>query len=142
MSWLLARDGKAYVVSAWALESVPFVRVLAYRVDVAAEEATGQTTHDGWAYTGPRRVSWRGPTGLPRSAVYDPSKDADLVLDFALTPPKCRKPVYWHAGAFCADYRDGRRRLVTYEGDYLAGFVDYAFTSGRPSDTLPPEVKR
>lgn len=138
MGWLLARDGKAYVVSAWVLESVPYVRVLAYRVDVDVEEATGQETHDEWAYTGPRRVSWCGPTGLPRSTVYDPSKTADLILDFALAPPKCRKPVYWCDRAFCADYRDGRRRLAVYKGDFLAGFIAGAFTSGRPGDTLPP----
>lgn len=143
MDTLLARNGQTYIVSGFALESAPFVRVLAYKVAASPEDAIGQRVNREWAYTGPRVASYRSPTGLPRKVTYDPSKEADLILDFALTPPKARgKAVRWESGAFVADYADGRRRLVVYEGEHLQGFIAGAFTSGRSDDVLPPEVRR
>lgn len=135
--YLLARDGKTYLVSGWAFESEPIVRVLAYEVDAPIVDADGRAVNVDWAYSGPRRATYRTSTGLSRSFTYDPSKQADLVLDFPAHPPKCRKPVYWKSGAWCADYATGARRLRIFEDDYLRGYIAAMFTSGEPGITIP-----
>lgn len=145
MQWLLARDGAVYIVSAHALESAPYVRVLAYRVDADPDDADGRAVHTEWAYSGPRRATYRSTTHLPRAVVYDPSKTADLVLDYALPVPKCRKLVHYVSGRFFGNYANGMRPLMDYTcsdvGLPLARFVASVFPS-KASETLPPETEQ
>ena len=136
--YMLLRDGAPYVVSAFALESGPGIRILAYRIprdhDTDPHDCDGRFVSESWAYSGPREHSYRTHLGHRRSFYADPSKPADLVLDVDVPFPKqnnkpYRVPVTYRSGEFTAHYKSGPLVVQRIGGDWLRGFVSGVFAT-------------
>lgn len=150
ISQLLARpDGSMWIVSGYAFDDEPVIRLLAYRVNADPSDAPARVSV-GWTYTGPREATYRRATGTTGRIVFDPSAPADMTATIALPQhfPGIRREVEYRNAEFHAIAKNGARTLVLrVTEEYVAGVIAGAFASaplvpldGRNIPTTAPIV--
>lgn len=127
---LLARpDRSTWLVSGYAFEDEPLIKLLAYRVYAPLDDAPARVS-SGRAYAGPREASYRTSTGFERRLVWDPSKPADKIATLPLPAhfPGVRRKIEYRGCTFSAVGKNGdRKMLLSVTDEYVAGVIATAF---------------